>query len=208
MQIQNPQNEENKLSKYCNFALDKIPKNEWLIKIDVDHVFDAKRLFKSFYLAQNLLDVVYISRLHFLVKNNQVFLQKICDGYHLDDFYHLGEDHWLIYNKNLEFEIWHPPGRTDLFYEGLYIKREFRNFYYTELNNYHFPLVKDRTKIWEHIKNDSDKSINDIAIESAFALEEVKQSKLVDTRIDPKLLDKKKILEIYDNFNFKGIVKP
>lgn len=53
VQIHNPKSEENKLYNYCNFVLSFIPKGEWFIKIDVDHLYDAKKLYKSFYLPRN-----------------------------------------------------------------------------------------------------------------------------------------------------------
>ncbi|STP10664.1 putative beta-1,4-N-acetylgalactosaminyltransferase [Helicobacter cinaedi] len=48
----NPQSEENKLYMYYAYVLKVVPKYEWLVKIDVDHIYEARKLFKSFYLAQ------------------------------------------------------------------------------------------------------------------------------------------------------------
>ena len=53
----------------------------------------------------------------------------------------------------------------------------------------HFPTIKKSRSI-----------NNDKSIKTAFTLNEIKQSPLVGTRIDPTLLDEAKILKIYDNF--------
>ncbi|MBC5858425.1 beta-1,4-N-acetylgalactosaminyltransferase, partial [Campylobacter jejuni] len=50
VQIENPKSEENKLYSYYNYVASFIPQDEWLIKIDVDHYYDAKKLYKSFYI--------------------------------------------------------------------------------------------------------------------------------------------------------------
>ncbi|BEG56914.1 hypothetical protein NHP21005_06020 [Helicobacter sp. NHP21005] len=46
---QDPQDFHNQFYHYCNYVLSFIPKNEWLVKIDADHVHDAKKLYRSFY---------------------------------------------------------------------------------------------------------------------------------------------------------------
>lgn len=63
--IHNPPKLENKLYHYYNFILSFIPKNEWFIKIDVDHLYDAKRLYKSFYLPRNDKEILFIDNLNF-----------------------------------------------------------------------------------------------------------------------------------------------
>ncbi len=189
VQIQNPQSEENKLFNYYNFALSKIPQNEWLIKIDCDHIYDAKKLYKSFYLAKSPYERVVIARMDMLVKNSQIFIQK-SPWYDMDDFLNSGTDHWLIYNKNLHFEVWYPDKEKKQFYEIL--KFEPKITFHTELNNYHFALIKQTRA--KHL---------DEALKGAFTLNEIKQSRLVGTRIDSALLDEKKILQIYDSFDWQ-----
>ena len=61
----------------------------------------------------------------------------------------------------------------------------------SELNNYHFPQIKS-----------SRASANDERIKTAFTLDEIRKSPLVGTRIDKALLDEKKILQIYDGFDW------
>ena len=188
IEIHSPQREENKLHNYYNFALSHIPKKQWLIKIDCDHIYDAKKLYKSFYLPKKSYEIVVIARSDILIKDNQVFVGKAHSG--IDNILLNGTDHWLIYNKGLRFNVWFSDKNKQSFYEGLHCKIA-RLTYHTELNNYHFP----------HIKN-SRASGNDSAIKNAFSLDEIRQSPLVGTRIDPALLDKDKILAIYDSFDW------
>ena len=190
VQIQNPQSEENKFATYCNFALSFIPQGEWLINIDCDHIYDAKKLYKAFYLAKHKHDIVCIARIvHILIKGREVFIGKIPNIGALEDYFVNGEDHRLIYNDNLEFVVWYPDEDTkQLFYEALTWKNR-RQHICTELNNYHFSLVKI-----------SRAQYNDNAIKTAFTLDEIRKSPLVGTRIDSAMLDEKKNLQIYDGF--------
>ena len=192
VQIQNPQSEENKFATYCNFALSFIPKNEWLVNIDCDHIYDSKKLYKSFYLPKNKFDIMCIARIYgVLVKGRNVYIGNYPNIGALGDYFTNGSDHRLIYNDNLKFVVWYPDEDTkQLFYEVLTYENRRRHIY-TELNNYHF----SRIKISRAKANDSD-------IKTAFSLDEIRQSPLVGTRIDPKLLDKDKILAIYDNFDW------
>lgn len=188
VQIQNPQSDENKFAAYCNFALSFIPKNEWLVKIDVDHIFDAKKLYKSFYLPKKPYERVVIARVNILMKNNQIFIGK---NNGVNEFFSEGTDHWLIFNKGLRFNVWFPDKEKKLFYEGLYYKIA-RLTYHTELNNYHFPLIKQTRA-----------NLLDNAIENAFSLDEIKKSSLIGTRIDSALLDENNILKIYNSFDWE-----
>lgn len=60
VQIENPQSEENKLYSYYNYVASFIPQGEWLIKIDVDHMYDAKRLYKSFYIPKKKTMIYFV----------------------------------------------------------------------------------------------------------------------------------------------------
>lgn len=56
--IYNPEKECNKFYAYCNYVLSVIPKYQWLVKIDVDHICEASKFFKSFYLIQKPWDML------------------------------------------------------------------------------------------------------------------------------------------------------
>lgn len=218
IQIRNPQSEENKLHNYYNFALSHIPKKQWLIKIDCDHIYDAKKLYKSFYLPKRKDEMVIKCRIDFLIKNREVFVCRFLnflDAYlesgltgEKGRFLNSGGDDIMIYNDNLKFEVWNPDmrfynkdsiksnesGGGEYFYE--YLDYGSRAIIHTELNNYHFPLVKTMRRV---VNAYSD---NDNAIKNAFSLDEIRQSPLIGTRIDPAMLDKDKILAIYDSFDW------
>ncbi len=100
IQIQNPKSEENKLYSYYNYVASFIPKDEWLIKIDVDHIYDAKKLYKSFYIPKNKYDVVSYSRVDIHYFNDNFFLCKDNNGNILKE----PGDCLLINNYNLKWK--------------------------------------------------------------------------------------------------------
>ena len=193
IEIRNPKALENRLYHYYNFALAQIPKKQWLIKIDCDHIYDAKRLYKSFYLPKKPYEAVAIARLDILVKECQVRVGKYVHEWLQGDFLNKGYDHWLIYNEGLCFEDGGKVG-DELHYEHLRISRR-QSFYLTELNNYHFPLIKHQKAFLADVRK-----ANDEWFANAFTLDEIRKSDLIGNRIDPSLLDEAKILQIYDNF--------
>ena len=188
IQIREPQSEENKFVTYCNFALSFIPKKQWLIKIDCDHIYDAKRLYKSFYVPKKNYERLIQSRINVLIKDRQVFVGRDKNG--VSNFLSTQADYIMLYNKGLRFNVWFPDAQKKLFYEALHCKTA-RLSYCSEMTNYHFPLIKN-----------SRTSGNDNAIKTAFTLDEIAKSDLVGTRIDPAMLDKEKILQIYDSFDW------
>ena len=185
IEIRNPKALENRLYHYYNFALAQIPKKQWLIKIDCDHIYDAKRLYKSFYLPKHTYEMVVVARMDTLIKANEVFIGKANE---MGDFFIPGIDHWLIFNQGIKFVEWFPNDDKSHSYELMHPKHR-RISLHTELNNYHFPNIKQ-----------SRANSNDERIKTAFTLDEIRKSDLVGTRIDPALLDEAKILKIYDNF--------
>lgn len=191
IQIRNPQREENKLHNYYNFALSHIPKKQWLIKIDCDHIYDAKKLYKSFYLPRHRYESVCYAKFQVLIKNKEVRIQKgNNEPYFLDNIIIEADDHWLICNDDLKFVVWYPDKDTkQLFYEVLCEGRKMH--IYTEINSYHFAYTKETRQ-----------SRNEQLFNTGFTLKQVKQSPLVGTRIDPAMLDKDKILAIYDSFDW------
>ena len=199
VQIKNPQSDENKFATYCNFALSFIPQGEWLVKIDADHIFDAKKLYKSFYLVKSPNDRLCLATIHFCIKNNQVFAIRLeehreGDTNFIENFLDKGHDQWLICNENFYFADIFVDFFSHIYYSinaGNYECPNLHqsNVIYTKCLSYHFPTIKNSRSI-----------NNDKSIKTAFTLNEIKQSPLVGTYIDPALLDKDKILKIYDSF--------
>ncbi len=202
VQIQNPQSEENQFFAYCNFALSFIPKNEWLVKIDCDHIFDAKKLYKAFYLPHSLNDMLCLANIHLLIKDKEVFVCKLkehtAQGQDFsENFLDKGHDQWMLCNKNFYFTGHFVENINHIYYssnKGHYENPNLRgrNFIYTELQSHHFPTIKNS----RHINLEK-------SLKTAFTLNEIKQSRLVGTRIDSALLDEKKILQIYDSFDWQ-----
>ena len=135
-------------------------------------------------------------RIDVLIKDNNVKIGKGATPHekqslvgHIDGFMIHYFDHWLVCNIGFNFiPQYFNEGKSQI--EIWTLKpRRFNQF--AEINNYHFPLVKN-----------SRAGFNDNAIKGAFSLDEIRQSLLVGTRIDPALLDKDKILAIYDSFDW------
>lgn len=180
--IENPTQEENKLYSYCNYVLSFIPKNEWFIKIDVDHIYDAKRLYKSFYILQKD-NVLFLNRIDLSIQNNQVFIHKI-----MNNFLHRARDQIIIKNKNVSFrERLITEGNKILSYEKLLAKKS--HYYRSELCHYHFPYVKTSR---QHLAK------------NGIPLKEFLNSgdSSLGTEIDLKMLDEDYILSLYKRFDF------
>ncbi|WP_410002920.1 glycosyltransferase [Campylobacter volucris] len=184
VQIQNPKSEENKLYSYYNYVASFIPQDEWFIKIDVDHYYDAKKLYKSFYIPKKDNDVVSISRINFVIHEDNVFIVKCQNTGILRDVV----DHWLLKKTNdIKWTEYINPD-NDLI-EILRLPN--KNIIKTKLNNYHFPYVKKWREI--DIKNTN---LNLISLENFLEnhYENFKEY------IDIDMLSKDKILDVYNNF--------
>ncbi len=166
---------------YCNYTLSFIPKNEWVIKIDCDHIYDAKKLYESFYIPKNIKEVVMYSRINFVVRDFEVFVRNDGDFGFLDAW----GDHWLLYNDCEPFEIW---CYNDESYEVLKLKDK-HHIRDKEMVQWHFPLAKKRR--------------NAIVDNDLIPLKEFKKhhADLIGTKIEESMLDEKRILEMYQKFN-------
>lgn len=168
--IHNPQREENKLYMYYNYVLSVIPKGEWLVKIDVDHIYLADKLYKSFYAIQHIWDMLLHARIDFLVRDNQVKVLQNARGV-------FDGDHWLVNNFGLRFK------------EFGYIEQlvpHTSRLIRTELPSYHFPYQKQSRK--------------HRASELEWLPLEQWSSAEIGTRIDPVMLDSGRILELCGDF--------
>lgn len=177
--------EEKLLHSYYNYVLSYIPQNEWIIKIDCDHVYDSEKLLKILKIPQNDDDCVVLPRLNIHSFNGELYLYK-------DKEFVKHKDNWIIKNKNLKFEIyeWYDLNKNYNACEVLDVEK--KQAIYVELTNYHFPGVKN----WrEEKKYDRDKFIT-----FEQFLEKYKKSKELKLMIDEKLLDKTKILNIFNSF--------
>lgn len=197
VQIKSPKSQENYLYEYYNFVLSKIPKGEWLIKIDVDQIYDAKKLYKSFYIPKKDYELVSYSRLNVGIENNKVYVENGSSSKYLLT----PGDRWLIKNVYLSFKEWIVNPEADpkdfCYCEVLGSTRDgsmLRKHYATELPCYHFAFIKDYRKITDFSHK-----------EHRISLKEFKKLNpdgIIGTRIDPALLNEEEILKIYRGFNW------
>lgn len=185
------------LAEYYNYVLSFIPNDEWLIKIDCDHIYNYKKLQKIMYLPKNENDVVIISRLDMHYYNNTVYVITENPLVEL-------KDHFIIKNKNLEFKMtsWEFQRNNKKYIsnvEGLYkdgknivssYMEKRINFIYTELTNWHFPLIKN----WRS-------GIKDILEDKKLILLSEYKNKAPKNKISEEMLNEQKILEVCKNFN-------
>ena len=126
---------ENTLAGYYSAALAQIPKNEWILKIDVDHIHHREALLHSFYLPKSTKDIVNYSRLDVL-RDNQNQLRVIT--------YRRPGDQLLIFNNDLSF--YNNAGYLDngKVYSFEVLTHGKRNIpYCPECMSMHFPFEKE-----------------------------------------------------------------
>lgn len=156
IQLENPKTPQNMLHNYYNFALEQIPKNQWFIKIDCDHIYDAKMLYKTFYLARDARDCVVYPRVNFIVEQGRIFVQN--NG---ANGYITGGDQLLLCNNDISFAQrftsksaqWLNPNDNaqNLISEIMVLPKNLRNIY-APLMQWHFPAVKShRTDFVRHL---------------------------------------------------------
>ncbi|AJC91249.1 beta-1,4-N-acetylgalactosaminyltransferase [Campylobacter subantarcticus] len=199
VQIENPQSEENKLHSYYNYVASFIPQDEWFIKIDVDHYYDAKKLYKSFYMASKNTAVRF-PRINFLILDNKIVIQDIGGGGcgFID-----GGDQLLIQKCNSVFiermvskqSQWIDPEKTvkELYSEQQIIPK-YLKILQAELLQWHFPALKYR-------RNDYQKHLDALTLED-FKKIHYRHRKI--KKIDYTMLDEKVIREILGKFKLSG----
>lgn len=163
IELESPKSEENKLHNYYNWALSFIPKGEWFIKIDADHVYDAKKLFESFYTIGGDNEAIAYPRINFLFIDNQIHIQKL-ENYG----YIYGRDQLLIKNSGVHFL----PRMTSKYSQWIDSDGNNEKILYSEvqaipkgvyihsarLMQWHFPALKDR-------RVDFERKLNTISLE-------------------------------------------
>ncbi|EAH6869541.1 beta-1,4-N-acetylgalactosaminyltransferase, partial [Campylobacter lari] len=203
VQIENPQSENNKLYSYYNYVASFIPQGEWLVKIDVDHYYDAKRLYKSFYMAlKNILfdaTIVLLFKINILKSKNNFYIEKNI-LYSYDGFLNHATDHWLIKNKQLKFKedivtsIYYEDSQKEnkhFFYEVLELPKN-SLYYISEINNIHFPYEKPCRR------EQAMRNLKWIKIED-FIKENPEQ--IIGKMIAPEMISKENLFSIENKFN-------
>lgn len=172
----------NRLSTYYNFALSFIPKNEWFVKIDCDHIYDAIKLKQAFSLIRDDYDAVNIPRVNVVIIDEDIYLELHDDNNVLYDV----NDHLLIKNKNVCFiDAISSEKEGNRVIEAYDIGRDV-NFIKTSLNNIHFPYLK-KNRLYTYGKL--------IKLEDFYKTQEI-----FNWQIDKEILSKNIIFKYYNNF--------
>lgn len=165
------------LADYYNFALSFIPKGEWLIKIDCDQIYDAKKLKESFCFAKSVEDIVFYFRIN---------LHCFSDGIYIDKKNPISDhkDHWLICNNDLFFtnDIQECNSKDIHYWELLQIPFSY-NAVNAPLNTWHFPLLKQNRSALVKKENYTPLSCHQDVIPQHYL-----------NSISPDMLDEKRIL--------------
>lgn len=142
--------EKNSLDSYLNAALQKLPKNQWIIKIDGDEIYDAEKLKESFKLVKNTNDVIYYPRINLHTQKGKLYVVKCVGTANLIN----PKDHFLIFNDDIKFTMKVTntfQGNKFRAYEHLMISK-ISNRKNAELLMYHFPNLKKHRSIEESEK--------------------------------------------------------
>lgn len=179
-----------RLDTYYNFVWKKLPKNEWIIKIDADHIFHPKYLSDLCRLPLRKEDCVILNRINlhchegicYLDPNNPLFE---------------GGDSWIIFNDHHIPKFSFDRGwENDRFYAWETFPLPSRSrFLYGVLSNWHFPSVKNHRdtfdpKQWIRMQD--------------FNFESYILEKNMQGRIPAEMLDEEKILAAFNTFNLSG----
>lgn len=125
----------NTLAAYYNSILDFIPKNEWLVKIDVDHFYFKDVMDYSFHLPETENECVMYPRLN-LIRDH-------LNNWRVIDYIN-PHDQWLICNKNLYFKNKARRLENGKIFacEYLVLPKHCKYLYKTECASFHFPFEK------------------------------------------------------------------
>ncbi|MDR2526741.1 MAG: hypothetical protein LBC92_02600 [Rickettsiales bacterium] len=179
-----------KMTQYSNFALDFIPKNEWVMKIDVDQIYDSDKIRQNINLISDNNDCVIPTRLQSHYDGENLYILK--NKPFLDD-----ADHWILLNKYLEFTDCNPKDeRKDYESSCENLSNTGRRHIYGEISSYHFPFMK---------KNRNEVDYNNLMLFDDFIKDKEQILSTLKKRktfiLDDKMLDKNYIMNIVEKFH-------
>ncbi|OHT07440.1 hypothetical protein TRFO_24331 [Tritrichomonas foetus] len=128
---------EERLDYFYNFALSKIPKNAWFIKLDADNIYSSESLLKVMSIPKNdneLICLPYLNMYCNITTKTPFFL------YH-DGIVKNVCDHWLLKNVGCYFEI---GNKADNSSAELLITRRGIKKIRGNVQALHFPFQKSR----------------------------------------------------------------
>ncbi|MBZ7977581.1 hypothetical protein AVBRAN12654_02160 [Campylobacter sp. RM12654] len=162
-----------RLDTYYNFVLNKIPLNDWLIKIDCDHIYNEIALKKVLMQPKSIIDSIYLPALNMHYSDGKLYFLK--------NFYKVGDDHWVLNkDKYTHFYMDYNQG-----YESLYSLNKWKKA--ENIISLHFPLMK-KSRIHLATKD------------NLIPYDEFDFSQLKMTEIDKEfILNKEKILSYFNS---------
>lgn len=181
---------------YCNEIWSYLPKNEWVIKVDGDHVFDTAILGDVLRVPRKKSDIVYLARIDIHVEDGEVFVrdgrQPIVEMF----------DHWLLFNDaslpEAPFERYLSPDGTKV--HETYSKKIFENktILYAPVTNWHFLWARHWSSSWrDTIDYSLWKPLRDSRLRHLSSLERGR----FFGRVHKRLLDEQTILTTYGSLN-------
>ncbi|AKD40906.1 hypothetical protein [Pasteurella multocida] len=176
----------NRLDTYYNFVWEKLPKEEWIIKIDADHIWLPKYLTMLCKLPLRKKDFIILNRINIHCENNTCYINKE------NPMTEVG-DSWILYNSgNIKFKFQRGWNDENTFFAWEYLPQPKRNRIYGVLANFHFPIVKSQRSVFD--------SKQWIKIKDFDSKEFIIKNKM-HNRIPEEFLDEKFILENFNKFN-------
>ncbi|WP_104712639.1 hypothetical protein [Helicobacter cetorum] len=187
----NPKDRWNKTYQYYDFVLNFIPKNQWVIKIDCDHIYEPKKLYKSFYSVTSSLQKLNYCLVNFMVFDKEIRVAHVKND--SNSFYGFKDsigDQSLFYNygvSHAEYTSKASYGIRSI--ESIVFEHERVNIKDKELMQWHFPYFKKEREYLQTLEN-------------SLSIEEFKtyHKNLINTRIDEKMLDRKVLEKIVAGF--------
>ena len=179
-----------RLDTYYNFVWDKLPKNEWVIKIDVDHIYHTEHIRDLCRLPLRKEDCVILSRI------NMHCHEGVCYVHPKWPLLEEG-DHWLIFNDESLPKFSFSRGWTDDYFyawETLPIPSK-KRLIFGILSNWHFPVVKNHRNTFNP---------NDWVKLQDCDLKKHQKKLNMQGRIPADMLDEQKILTAFNTFNLTG----
>lgn len=155
--LENPPHEHNKLHSYYNFVLSFIPDDAWVIKIDVDHIYEPEILQKTLYLPTKPNHAVVYPRVNFVMLDSGIYVQNNGKNGFIQ-----GYDQLLVRKKGMTFVerktskaaqwIDNTQHENTLYSERQVLPSNTR-YFLAPLMQWHFPALKHRRAGFvEHLK--------------------------------------------------------
>lgn len=177
----NIENDNQLLSSYYNFVFDKIPVNDWFIKIDCDHLYNQVALKELLKQPKRALDSIYLPAINMHYADNELYFLNFeyRENYFMSSWYKNGRDHQLQ-KKHKHIHYYMAGACEEIYSLNKWKKAE-------NIISLHFPLMK-KSRIHLATK------------ENLIPYDDFDFSQLPMTEIDKDfLLNKEKILSYFKN---------